>query len=148
MSISVLIMTLDEEINLPACLAAVSWSDDVVVLDSYSTDRTVEIARAAGARVYQHEYINELSQRRYGLKEIAFKHPWVYLPDADEVTPPELREEMLELVADPDLREAAFRCRFKVFFMGRWLRFSSLYPTWVIRLVRPDRIDFEQRVAA
>ena len=122
-----------------------AWSDDIVVLDSFSTDRTVEIARAAGARVYQHEYVNELSQRRYGLKEITFKHPWVYLPDADEVTPPELRDEMLAIAANPDLCEAAFRCRFKVFFMGRWLRHSSLYPTWVGRLVRPDRIDFELR---
>jgi glycosyltransferase involved in cell wall biosynthesis len=145
MSVSVLIMTLDEEVNLPACLASVAWSDDIVVLDSFSSDKTVEIAKAAGARVYQHEYVNELSQRRYGLKEIPFKHPWVYIPDADEVTPPELREEILAIAADSDRPESAFRSRFKVFFMGRWLRYSSLYPTWVVRLVRPDRIDFEQR---
>jgi glycosyltransferase involved in cell wall biosynthesis len=145
MSISVLIMTLDEEVNLPACLAAVAWSDDIVVLDSFSSDRTIEIAKAAGARVYQHEYVNELSQRLYGLKEIPFKHQWVYIPDADEVTPPELRDEILSITADPSRPEGAFRCRFKVFFMGRWLRYSSLYPTWVVRLVRPDRIDFEQR---
>jgi len=145
MSISVLIITLNEEVNLPACLAAVAWSDDIVVLDSFSTDRTVEIARAAGARVYQHEFVNERSQRRHGLKEITFKYPWVYMPDADEVTPPELRDEMLAIAADPERPDGAFRCRFKVFFMGRWLRYSSLYPTWVVRLVRPDRIDLEQR---
>lgn len=145
MNISVLIMTFNEELNLPACLASVAWSDDIVVLDSFSTDRTLEIAEAAGARTYQHEYVNELSQRRYGLKEIAFKHPWVYLPDADEVTPPELRDEMLAVTADPKRQEGAFRCRFRVFFMGRWLRYSSLYPTWVVRLVRPERVDFEQR---
>lgn len=143
--ISVLIMTLNEEVNLPACLEAVSWSDDIVVLDSFSSDRTVEIAKAAGARVVQHEYVNELSQRRYGLRQIAFKYPWVYLPDADEITPPELRDEMLAVTADTDHPEAVFRCRFKVFFMGRWIRHSSLYPTWVVRLVRPDRVDFEQR---
>src|SRR5216683_2223632 len=119
MSISVLIMTLNEEVNLPACLAAVAWSNDIVVLDSFSTDGTIEIARAAGARVYQHEYVDELSQRRYGLKEIAFKHPWVYIPDADEVTPPELRDEMLAIAADPYRPESVFRCRFRVFFMGR-----------------------------
>ncbi len=145
MSISVLILTLNEEVNLPACLASVAWSDDIVVLDSFSTDRTVEIARAAGARVYQHEYVNDRAQRHYGLKEIPFKHKWVYLPDADELTPPELRDEMLAIAADPDRPEVAFRCCFKVFFMGRWLRHSSLYPTWVVRLVRPDRIDLEPR---
>lgn len=146
MGISVLIMTLNEEVNLPACLASVAWSDDIVVLDSFSTDKTVAIAKAAGARVVQHEYVNELSQRRYGLKQIPFKHPWVYIPDADEVTPPELRDEMLALAADPARPEALFRCRFRVFFMGRWIRHSSLYPTWVVRLVRPDRIDFEREI--
>jgi len=145
MSVSVLIMTLDEEVNLPACLASVAWSDDIVVLDSFSSDKTVDIARAAGARVYQHEYVNELSQRRYGLREIAFKHPWVYIPDADEITPTELRDEILAIAADPNRTEGAFRSRFKVFFMGKWLRYSSLYPTWVVRLVRPDRVDLEQR---
>lgn len=146
MGISVLIMTIDEEVNLPACLESVAWSDDIVVLDSFSSDKTVEIARAAGARVYQREYVNELSQRHYGLKEIEFKHPWVYIPDADEVTPPELRDEMLAIAADPNRPEGAFRCRFKVFFMGRWIRHSSLYPTWVVRLVRPDRIEFKREI--
>ncbi len=145
MSVSVLIMTLDEEVNLQACLDSVAWSDDIVVLDSFSSDKTVEIAQAAGARVVKHEFVTDRSQRHYGLKEIPFKYPWVYMPDADEITPPELRDEILSIAADPDRREGAFRARFKVFFMGRWLRYSSLYPTWVIRLVRPDRIDLEQR---
>ena len=65
--ISALIMTLNEEECLPACLASLSWCDDIVVLDSFSTDRTVEIAKAAGARVYQHKYETETKQRMYGL---------------------------------------------------------------------------------
>jgi glycosyltransferase involved in cell wall biosynthesis len=144
MSISVLILTLNEEINLPACLEAVRWSDDVVVLDSFSSDRTVEIAKAAGARVYQRVHDSELGQREYGLRQIPFKHQWVYMPDADEITSPELRDEMLAIAEDPDRPEGAFRVRFKVMFMGRWIRRSSLYPTWVVRLVRPDRISFER----
>jgi glycosyltransferase involved in cell wall biosynthesis len=144
MSISVLILTLNEEANLPACLASVSWSDDIVVLDSFSSDRTIEIARAAGARVIQHPYESERAQRSYGLTQIPFKHPWVYMPDADEITPPELREEMLAIAADPDRAEVAFRVRFKVMFMGRWIQHSSLYPTWVVRLVRPERVRIER----
>jgi glycosyltransferase involved in cell wall biosynthesis len=62
LSISVLILTLNEEINLPSCLASVAWSDDIVVLDSFSTDRTVETARAAGARVFQRCFDNERNQ--------------------------------------------------------------------------------------
>lgn len=146
MTISVLILTLNEENILPACLASVAWSDDIVVLDSFSTDRTVEIAQAAGARVYQRAYDNEHTQHTYGLKEISFKHPWVYIPDADEITPPDLRDEMLAAVAGPDRPEAGFRVRFKVIFMGQWLKHSSLYPTWVMRLVRPEKAHFEREI--
>ncbi|WP_343712232.1 glycosyltransferase family 2 protein [Inquilinus sp.] len=146
MSISVLILTLNEELNLPGCLAAVSWSDDIVVLDSGSTDRTVEIAQAAGARVYHRVQDNEHAQRTYGLRQIEFRHPWVYMPDADEITPPELRDEMLAIAADRSRPEALFRVRFKNIFMGRWIRHSSLYPTWVVRLVRPEKISFERQI--
>ncbi|MBB2969604.1 glycosyltransferase family 2 protein [Mesorhizobium sp. RMAD-H1] len=146
MSISVLIMTLNEEVNLPACLASLSWSDDIVILDSFSTDRTAEIARAAGARVYQRAYDTEDRQRMYGLTEIEFKYPWVYTPDADEITPPDLRDEMLAIARDPTRPEAFFKARYKNMFMGRWIRRSSLYPTWITRLVRPDRVRFERSV--
>jgi glycosyltransferase involved in cell wall biosynthesis len=146
LSISVLILTLNEEINLPSCLASVAWSDDIVVLDSLSTDRTVEIARAHGARVFQRCFDNERNQRTYGLREISFKYPWVYMPDADEITPPELRDEILAVVADPARAEVAFRVRFKTIFMGRWIRYSSLYPTWVVRLVRPQQGRFERDI--
>src|SRR5512142_2624263 len=96
---SVLILTLNEEENLPRCLESVKWSDDIVVLDSLSSDRTVAIAQAAGARVLQRQFDNELAQRAYSLT-IPFHHPWVYNPDADEITPKALRDEMLAVVAD------------------------------------------------
>jgi glycosyltransferase involved in cell wall biosynthesis len=143
--ISVLILTLNEERNLPACLESVKWSDDVVVFDSFSTDRTVEIARAAGARVIQRKFDNERDHRIASL-QVEFRHPWVYNPDADELTPPELHAEMLRLVNDPARKEAAYRVRFKNMFMGRWLRHSSLYPTWVMRLFRPEKISFERAI--
>jgi glycosyltransferase involved in cell wall biosynthesis len=146
MSISVLILTLNEDVNLEACLSSVAWSDDIVVLDSFSTDRTLEIAKAAGARIFQRSFDNERNQRTFGLQEIAFKHRWVYMPDADEITPVELRDEMLSVVADPNQPEVAFRVRFKTVFMGRWIRHSSLYPTWVVRLVRPEKISFERDI--
>ena len=144
MSISVLIMTLNEEKNLPACLASLAWCDDIVVLDSYSTDRTVEIAQAAGARVYQRAHDTESRQRTYGLKEIEYKYPWVYTPDADEVTPSDLRDEMLAIARDATRPESSFRIRYKNMFMGRWIKHSSLYPTWITRLVRPDRVRYER----
>ena len=144
--ISVLILTRDEAVNLPRCLAAVSWSDDIVVLDSGSTDDTVDIARAAGARVVTRAFDNERDHRLYSLREIPFRHPWVYNPDADEETPADLRDEMLEAVRNASEDVAAFRVRFKTMFLGRWIRHSSLYPTYVMRLFRPARIRLSRDI--
>lgn len=141
--ISVLILTKNEEEMLPKCLEAVKWSDDIVVFDSFSTDRTVEIARAFGARVYQRAFDNEKEQREASLK-VPFKYPWVYNPDADEITPHSLKDEMLQVVTDPSRREVAYRVRFKTLFCGRWLKHSSLYPTWVMRLFQPSKLSFER----
>lgn len=142
--ISVLILTKNEEANLSRCIESVAWSDDIVVLDNGSSDRTVDIARQHGVRVVCYSAGAERAQRTYSLREIMFKYPWVYNPDADEVTPPDLRDEMLRVLADPDRQEVAYRVRFRNMFMGKWIRHSSLYPTWVMRLFRPDKISFER----
>jgi glycosyltransferase involved in cell wall biosynthesis len=145
MNVSVLILTLNEEQNLPSCLESLKWCDDIVVFDSLSTDRTVDIAKSAGARVVQRSFDDEKNQREASLK-IHFKYPWVYNPDADEITPPELHDEIIEVVSDPNRKEVAYRVRFKTMFMGRWIRHSSLYPTWVVRLFRPERISFSRNI--
>ncbi len=144
--ISVLILTKNEALNLPRCLQSVAWSDDIVVLDDHSEDRTVEIAQRAGARVIVHSAGHELAQRTFSLREISFRHPWVYNPAADEVTPPPLRDEMLAVVANRFRPEVAYRVRFKNMFQGRWIKHASLYPTWVMRLFRPECIRFERAV--
>jgi glycosyltransferase involved in cell wall biosynthesis len=145
-NVSVLILTLDEEINLPACLASVCWSDDIVVLDSFSQDRTVEIAKSFGARVFQRRFDSEPSQRSFGLKDIPYRNRLVYLPDADEVTPPALRDEILAIANASDRPEVAFHVRSRTMFMGQWLRWSGLYPTWFVRLVEPGRVHFEREI--
>ena len=93
MSMSILILTLNEEANLPACLAAVAWADDVVVLDSFSQDQTVAVAERLGARVYPRAFDDFASQRNYALDQIAFKHDWILHLDADEIVTPELHTE-------------------------------------------------------
>lgn len=145
MSISILILTKDEEVNLPLCLEAATWSDDVVVLDSGSSDRTVEIARSFGARVFERPWDNEPAQRGYSLT-LPFKYPWVYNPDADEVATPSLIAEMRTTVANSANDAVCYRVRRKDMLMGRWLRHASLYPTWLPRLFRPDKIRFERLI--
>src|SRR5437773_2549896 len=107
--ISVLILTLNEEENLPACMESVKWSDDIVVLDSFSTDKTVEIARAAGARVMQRQFDNWAAHQNWALENIQFKNPWVYYSDADEIVTSGLRDELLAIARNPEENRAAFR---------------------------------------
>ena len=145
MSVSILILTLNEEINLPRCLASVSWSDDIVVLDSYSTDNTVAIAEAAGARVVQRRFDNWSTHQNWALENIEFKHPWVYYSDADEVVTDELRRELLQ-IAGASEEYVAYRLRYKNYFMGRWIKHCGVYPTWVLRFFRPGAVRFKRLV--
>ena len=144
MSISVLILTLDEEVNLAGCLDSVAWSDDVVVLDSFSCDATPDIARARGARLIQRPFDNYAGQRNFGLREIRYRHPWLLMLDADERVPLDLREEMLRVVRGVPDAVAMFRMRRKDHLFGRWIRRSSGYPTWFGRLVRVGRAWVER----
>jgi glycosyltransferase involved in cell wall biosynthesis len=143
--VSVLILTLDEEINIGACLDTLAWCDDIVVLDSLSSDRTREIATERGARVVTRRFDNWSAHQNWAVSTIEFRHPWVLYLDADERCADDLRDEVLRR-ARPEAPESAFRIRRKDFFMGRWLRHAQLYPTWFVRLFRPQRIRYERLV--
>jgi glycosyltransferase involved in cell wall biosynthesis len=144
-NVSALILTLNEEINIGACLETLAWCDDIVVLDSLSTDRTRGLAEAQGARVLTRAFDNWSAHQNWAVQHIEFRHPWVLYLDADERCPAELREEILER-AQPEGPQSAFRVRRKDFFMGRWLKHAQLYPTWLVRLFRPGRIRYERLV--
>ena len=144
MAVSVFIQTLNEEINLQKCLDSLSFSDDIVVLDSLSTDGTEAIARKNGARFFQRPYDGRASNQNWAVENIKFKHPWVYYSDADEVVTPELADEILSVTSDSDCTDVLYRVRYKNFFMGKWIKYSSLYPTWVPRLFKPDKIRWER----
>lgn len=144
--ISVLILTLNEEDNLPACLSSVKWCDDVVVLDSLSTDRTVDIAKEQGARVIQRPFDNWASHQNWALESIQYKYPWVYYSDADEIVTPELGEEIRQIAHNDSNTHSAYRLRYKNYFMGKWIRHCGIYPVWVLRFFRPEKIHWERSV--
>jgi glycosyltransferase involved in cell wall biosynthesis len=143
--ISVMIFTLNEEPNLPSCLDSLEWCDDVIVVDSFSTDATESIARAAGARFFARPFDGFGKSRNWALDHTAPKHEWVLILDADERVPRELAEEMVRVVEGAAPSTAAFRMRRRFHMWGRWLRHSSLYPSWVVRLVHRDRVRYENR---
>ena len=140
---SILILTLNEEQNLPECIASVKWCDDVVVLDSLSTDQTVELAKAAGVRLYQRRFDDFASQRNYALDQVPFKHPWVFHLDADERFTEPLRRECEEAIAED--RRSGFLAPSKLIFMDRWLRWSGMYPVYQMRLMKLGEIRFVQK---
>jgi glycosyltransferase involved in cell wall biosynthesis len=139
------VFTLDEEMNLPHCLASLRPFDDVVVVDSYSRDRTPEIARRAGARFVQNEFRGFGEQRNWALEHAPPRHPWALILDADERVPAEMAAELARRLPSVSNQVAAFRVRRRFHLWGRWLRYSSLYPTWVVRLVRVGRVKFVSR---
>jgi len=143
--VTVMVFTLDEEQNLPRCLESLRWCDDVIVIDSFSTDRTEEISRAAGARFYEHVFEGFGSQRNWAMDNTAPKHDWILVLDADERVPDELVEEMRETLAAAPESVGAYRLSRRFYLWGRWLRHSSLYPTWVVRLVHKDRTRYVNR---
>ncbi len=145
MNISVLILTYDESVNLPDCLASVLFSDDVVVLDSGSTDQTTQIAEAAGAAVLTRPFDNYAAQRNYGLAH-DFKHDWIFMLDADERIPEDFVEELRAVTALEDNPVTLYRMRRKDMFMGRWLKRSSGYPTWFGRLFRKGAVRVEREI--
>ena len=144
MPVSVLILTYNEAVNIDACLRSVSWSDDVVVLDSFSTDQTVQIAEGLGTRIVQRRFDDYASQRNFGLQQIEYRHPWVLMLDADERVPADLRDEILATVAEADADACLLRMRRRDHLFGRWIRRSSGYPTWFGRVARIGRVWAER----
>jgi glycosyltransferase involved in cell wall biosynthesis len=145
MAVSILILTLNEETNIGACLDAVAGFDDVVVLDSLSRDRTREIAAAKGARVVERAFDNWAAHQNWAMENIAFRHPWVFYLDADERMTPELQEEILAIAGDPSRKEVAYYCGRKNFFLGKWIR-HAMPPGMIMRFFQPPRIRFERLV--
>lgn len=144
--ISVLILTKNEEVNLPACLASFTGAEDIIVLDSGSTDATVAIAEAAGARVFHRPFDDWASHQNWAVTNLPFRHPWVYYSDADERMNEELWAELIAAASDSENPCAAYRLRFRNMFLGRWIRRASMYPVWVLRFFRPDRTRWERVV--
>lgn len=139
--VSIVILTLDEEINLADCLASCVWCDDVHVLDSGSKDRTAELARAGGASLHVNPFKSFGAQRNWAIDNIPLKHDWVFHLDADErFTVPIVNEIASVVGANPS--EAGFYVANQMVFMGSWIKRASGYPAHQMRLFHKGRMRF------
>ena len=143
--VSVLICTKNEERNLSACLESVSWADDVVVLDSYSEDQTINIARQMGARVVQRKFTNFSAHKNWALDNLDFVHHWILIVDADERVSPALAREIAAAVAVPG-NICGFYLARQNFFCGKWIRHGGWYPDYNLRLLKLGRGRYEPRI--
>lgn len=140
MSFSILILTLNEEDNIADCIDSVSWADDVVVLDSFSSDRTCEIAKAKGARVYQRAFDDFGSQRNYALDELEFKYDWVFHLDADERFNDDLKQECERMITLDE--KSAYFVPNRIIFLGQWIKRCTQYPYPQVRLIKRGEVRF------
>jgi glycosyltransferase involved in cell wall biosynthesis len=140
--LSVAIVTLNEEETLARTLASVAWAEEIVVVDSGSTDRTVEIARSFGARVIEREWPGFAAQKNFAIEQC--RGEWVLSLDADEELTPELQQEIQKLLAS-SLALNAFYLKRRNYFLGRWVRYGGFYPDAKLRLFRRDAAKFTER---
>jgi (heptosyl)LPS beta-1,4-glucosyltransferase len=138
--ISVVVLTRNEEKNIGPCLETLQWADELVVLDSFSDDATVEIAQDMGAEIHQRRFVNYPSQRNTGL-QLASKE-WVFFVDADERATPELAEEIRR--ATDKAGFAGWWVPRKNYIFGKWIRHAGWFPDYQLRLLRRDKGRYDE----
>lgn len=144
--ISVIILTYNEELNIEDCLKSVhGWVEDIFIVDSYSTDRTLEIVRKYTDKIYQHPFENHAKQFNWALESLPIKTEWVMRLDADERVTSQLREKLEIVLAQIPKDVNGIFVKRKVYFMGKWIKYGGYYPIWLLRLWRYGKGYCEER---
>jgi glycosyltransferase involved in cell wall biosynthesis len=140
--VSVLIPAKNEQSNLPACLESLQRADEVFVVDSQSSDRSVEIAKTYGAHLVQFQFNGHWPKKKnWSLENLPFRNEWVLIVDCDERIPPELWDEISTAIQNPDYD--GYYLNRKVFFLGKWIRYGGKYPDWNLRLFKHKQGRYE-----
>ena len=143
--IAAVILTFNEELNILKCINSLSFCNTVIVLDSHSTDNTKLLAKNAGADVIERKFDNYASQRNFALCSVPKKYSWILMVDADELITPPLEDEILEVIQSGKNIDI-FRVRRKDFFQGKWIKYSSGYPTWFPRLFKNGKVKVKREI--
>jgi glycosyltransferase involved in cell wall biosynthesis len=141
--VSVIVPIKNEAANLNRCLDSIGWADEIFVVDSRSSDGSIEIAQEHGAQVVQFHFNGTWPKKKnWALETLPFRNGWVFILDADEVLPPEAQEEFSRAIANTD-NIAGYWINRRFMFMGRWLR-HAYYPNWNLRLFRHSLGRYEK----
>lgn len=140
-TVTAAIITLNEERNLPRALASVRWADEIVVADAGSQDRTIELARTAGARTFTRAWTGYVDQKNYAAAQAS--HPWVFSLDADEACSDNLQSELAAWREAPEDGRAGYFVPRLSWFLGRWIRHTDWRPDYQLRLFRRDQAHWQ-----
>lgn len=135
--LSACVITKNESHTISACLASLDFADEIVVVDDFSEDGTAEVAAGCGARVIGNRFTGFRDQKRFAMEQAA--HDWVLELDADERVSPEMLDALLALTTDDFQQNAGFAFRRLTRFWGKWIRHSSMYPDYKVRLYNRGR---------
>ena len=158
-SVSVIILTYNEELNLENCLKSVAGlASEVFIVDSYSKDKTLEIAKKYSCKIVKHPFENQAKQFNWALDNLKIKTEWILRLDADEYLTDELKKEIIETLSKEEIsinqlnphKSAStiingFYIKRRVHFMGRWMKYGGYYPAWFLRLFRYGKARYEER---
>jgi glycosyltransferase involved in cell wall biosynthesis len=143
--ITVMILTFNEEAHIERCLSKLNgFANEIIILDSYSTDRTVDIAKIMGAKIFYRKFDNYSAQRKYLLNEIPVDSDWIFILDADEYLTEELKLEILTMIAKPEILADAYFVNRRFYWKDIWLK-HSYYPTYILRFGRTGMINCDDR---
>ena len=144
--VGVAILTQNEEANLAYALASVvTWADETLVLDSGSTDRTIDIAKRFATEIVVHPFESYGKQRNKALQILRDRVDWILFLDADETAPESLRQEIDTVLVSP-ANIVGYYLKYRLIWQGHWIR-RGYYPTWILRLVKADSARCEERAA-
>ena len=138
--VTAIIPTFNEEENIERAINSVLWADEILIVDSFSKDKTLDIARKYNCRILEHEYKNSATQKNWTIPQAT--HEWIFLLDADETCSEQLRDEMLSLL-EKGTSHSAFRIFRQNFFMGKMIRYCGWQSDSVIRLFRRDNCRYQ-----
>lgn len=144
MSVTAIILTFNESANIAGCLRSLAWADEVIVVDSYSKDETIELVREtrSDARVFQNVFKDFGQQRNFAIERTEPRNDWILFLDADERCTPALAKEIEEKIRESQNVGYYLCCR--NFFFGRWIKRCTLYPSWQLRLLKQGEVRFSK----
>lgn len=143
--VSVILLTYNEELHIERCLKSCEFASEVILVDSYSTDCTLEIAKRFNAKIYQHSWENYAKQFNWALETLPLSQPWIMRLDADEIVTPELSDELGRILLALPADVTGLYVKRRVYFLGRWIRHGGYYPTWLLRIWRSGKAKIEER---